>query len=108
MDYKAGKRRHRPTVEELARTLALAERHRTLGQTEHATAPGTMAMLWFLVLTGQRTGQIAETRRLSVESIEPEAGVPGPGLRAVDEALAQRAHGSGGNGKDGHGMAPLG
>ena len=83
VDYTAGKRKHRPTVEELARTLALAERHRTLGQTEHATASGTLGMLWFTVLTGQRTGQIAETRRLSVEAIEPDAGVPGPGWRAV-------------------------
>lgn len=83
VDYKAGKRKHRPTVEELARTLALAERYRTLGQTEHATAPGTLGMLWFTVLTGQRTGQVAVTRRQAVEAIEPDAGVPGPGWRAV-------------------------
>ena len=55
--YKPGKRRHAPEIDELARTLAVAERYRTLGQTEHATAPGTLAMLWFTVLTGQRTGR---------------------------------------------------
>jgi integrase len=55
-------------VEELARTLALAERHRTLGQTEHATSAGTMAMLWALVLTGQRTYALSRT--------ETEAVVP--------------------------------
>ncbi|MGN7124529.1 integrase arm-type DNA-binding domain-containing protein [Methylorubrum thiocyanatum] len=81
--YKAGKRRHVPTVEELARTLVLAERYRTLGQTEHATAPGTLGMLWFTVLTGQRTGAVAETERADVAAIAEDAGVPGPGWRAV-------------------------
>ncbi|GJE17262.1 hypothetical protein ASF27_11890 [Methylobacterium sp. Leaf102] len=81
--YKPGKRRHAPEIDELARTLAVAERYRTLGQTEHATAPGTLAMLWFTVLTGQRTGAVAETARLDVAPIPEDAGVPGPGWRAV-------------------------
>lgn len=83
IEYRSGKRRHRPAVEELARTLVLAERYRTLGQTEHATAPGTLGMLWFTVLTGQRTGQIAETERAHVAAIPEDAAMPGPGWRAV-------------------------
>ncbi|WP_244474501.1 Arm DNA-binding domain-containing protein [Methylobacterium sp. Leaf85] len=81
--YRPGKRRHAPEIDELARTMAVAERYRTLGQTEHATAPGTLAMLWFTVLTGQRTGAVAETARLDVAPIAEDAGVPGPGWRAV-------------------------
>ena len=42
--YKPGVRDHVPTVDELARTLAIAERYRSLGQTEHATGTGTLAM----------------------------------------------------------------
>jgi hypothetical protein len=68
VEYSPDTREHTPTVDELARTLALAERHRTLGQTEHATGAGTMAMLWALVLTGQRTYALSRT--------ETEAVVP--------------------------------
>ncbi|MGF9759822.1 integrase family protein [Microvirga sp. 0TCS3.31] len=68
VEYSPDTREHTPAVDELARTLALAERHRTLGQTEHATSAGTMAMLWALVLTGQRTYALSRT--------ETEAVVP--------------------------------
>jgi hypothetical protein len=66
VEYAAGKREHTPTVEELGRTLALAERYRTLGQTEHGTGAGTQAMLWALVFTGQRTFALSRTEALAV------------------------------------------
>lgn len=81
--YAPGKRAHTPTLPELGRTLALAERHRSLGQTEHATGAGALAMLWFVVLTGQRTGQVAGTTPAQVSDLDAEAGAPGPGWRAV-------------------------
>jgi hypothetical protein len=68
VEYAPDTREHTPTVDELARTLALAERHRTLGQTEHATGAGTLAMLWALVFTAQRTFALSRT--------ETEAVVP--------------------------------
>ncbi|GLS55057.1 MULTISPECIES: integrase arm-type DNA-binding domain-containing protein [Methylobacteriaceae] len=72
--YKSGTRDHVPLIEELARTLALAERHRSLGQTEHATGPGTLAMLWLTILTGQRTFQTSILRH---DRLYPLDGMPG-------------------------------
>jgi hypothetical protein len=66
VEYAAGKREHTPTVDELGRTLALAERYRTLGQTEHGTGAGTMAMLWALVFTAQRTTALSRTETAAV------------------------------------------
>ncbi|MGW9820487.1 integrase [Methylorubrum extorquens] len=63
IDYAPGKRDHVPTIQDLVRTILAAERHRTLGATEHATGDGTLGALWALVLTGQRTGQLTGTRR---------------------------------------------
>lgn len=63
IDYAPGKREHVPTVTDLVRTLLVAEHHRTLGATEHATGDGTLGALWALILTGQRTGQLTGTRR---------------------------------------------
>ncbi|SFI10832.1 integrase arm-type DNA-binding domain-containing protein [Methylobacterium brachiatum] len=74
IEYTSGTREHVPLVDELARTLALAERHRSLGQTEHATGTGTLAMLWLTVLTGQRTYQ---TSILSHDRLYPLDGMPG-------------------------------
>ncbi|GAB6843017.1 integrase [Methylorubrum rhodinum] len=74
IEYSSGTRDHVPLIEELARTLALAERHRSLGQTEHATGPGTLAMLWLTVLTGQRTSQTSILRH---DRLYPLDGMPG-------------------------------
>ncbi|QRE77249.1 hypothetical protein [Methylobacterium aquaticum] len=72
--YKPGTRDHVPTVDELARTLAVAERHRSLGQTEHRTGTGALAMLWLVVLTGQRTFPVSVLRRDRLFSLD---GMPG-------------------------------
>lgn len=74
IEYSSNTREHVPLIEELARTLALAERHRSLGQTEHATGPGTLAMLWLTVLTGQRTYQTSILRHDRLYAMD---GMPG-------------------------------
>ena len=74
IDYQPNTRDHVPTVDELARTLALAERHRSLGQTEHATGTGTLALLWLVVLTGQRTYPLSVLRR---DRLYPLEGMDG-------------------------------
>jgi len=71
--YSSGTREHVPTVEELARTLALAERYRTLGQTEHGTSPGAIAALWAFVLTAQRRGALLRTRMEWVVPLDDQA-----------------------------------
>lgn len=58
IEYETGTRDHVPTIEELARTLVIAEHHRTLAEKEHETSPGTLAALWAVVLTAQRTGAL--------------------------------------------------
>ena len=63
MKYKPNKRERSPTIEELARTLAVAEGYRTLSEVEHDTSAGTLGALWALVLTAQRTGPLVRTRR---------------------------------------------
>jgi integrase len=63
VDYASGKREHVPSLQDLARTLVVAELHRTLGWTEHKTGPGTLAALWAVILTAQRTGPLCATRR---------------------------------------------
>ncbi|MBE7196316.1 MAG: integrase family protein [Parafilimonas terrae] len=72
--YAPGVREHVPTVDELARTLAIAERYRSLGQTEHRTGAGTLAMLWLVVLTGQRTYPLSVLRRDRMYALD---GMPG-------------------------------
>lgn len=68
--YRSGTRDHVPTIEELARTLALAERHRSLGQTEHRTSPGALGALWGVILTAQRTGALTTTEVASCVPLE--------------------------------------
>ncbi|GLS45905.1 integrase family protein [Methylobacterium brachythecii] len=63
IEYAPRARDHVPTITDLVRTILVAEHHRTLGATEHATSDGTLGALWALVLTGQRTGQLTGTRR---------------------------------------------
>ena len=64
IEYAPGTRDHVPTFADLARTLVVAETHRTLGGTEHETGPGTLGALWAVVLTGQRTGPLTGTKRV--------------------------------------------
>ncbi len=74
LDYASGKREHVPSLQDLARTLVVAETHRTLGWTEHATGPGTLAALWAVILTAQRTGPLCGTLR---ERLVPDPERPG-------------------------------
>lgn len=74
IQYSAGTREHTPTLAELGRTLALAERHRALGGTGQETSMGTLAALWAAVLTAQRTGALTATR---LDRIIPMADRPG-------------------------------
>ncbi|CAA2155902.1 hypothetical protein MBRA_01520 [Methylobacterium brachiatum] len=80
VDYASGTRTHVPTVDELARTLVVAERHRSLGQTEHATGAGLLGALWAVVLTGQRTGALVTTE---VAACVPQFSNQLPGWTAV-------------------------
>lgn len=74
VQYKSGKKARTPTLRDLARTLVVAETHRTLGWTEHATGAGTLAALWAVVLTAQRTGPLCGTLR---ERFVPDPERPG-------------------------------
>jgi len=56
--YKSKIRYHTPTIEELARTMVIADTFRHLSDNEHATYPGTVGALWATVLTSQRTGSL--------------------------------------------------
>ncbi|PVE20616.1 hypothetical protein DC522_31210 [Microvirga sp. KLBC 81] len=72
--YKPGKRDHTPTLEELVRTIIIAEHHRTLSEKEHATSPGTLAALWATILLGQRLGALLlmrESRLFEAEHLPP-------------------------------------
>jgi integrase len=61
-EYKTQKRTHTPTIDEIARTLILADEHRHLADGEHDTYPGTLGALWGVVLTAQRTGAFLQLR----------------------------------------------
>ncbi|GAA0281526.1 hypothetical protein GCM10008965_55700 [Methylorubrum aminovorans] len=74
IEYTPGVRDHVPTVTDLARPLLVAEHHRTLGATEHATGDGTLGALWALVLTGQRTAPLTATKRVRVYPCNEHAG----------------------------------
>lgn len=59
--YKPKKRPPRtPAIEEIARTLLIAERFRHLADGEHDTYPGTIGALWGVALTGQRSGALTK------------------------------------------------
>ncbi len=70
IEYSSGTRDHTPTVDELVRTLLVAEHHRCLGSTDQQTDPGTLAALWAVVLTGQRTGALGRTRRAGIIGLD--------------------------------------
>ncbi|KQP51102.1 hypothetical protein ASF41_13005 [Methylobacterium sp. Leaf111] len=74
IEYSAGTRTHEPTVAEIARTLVLAERHRSLANTEQQTGVGMLAALWAVALTAQRTGALTQLRR---DGVIPWEGHPG-------------------------------
>lgn len=74
IEYRPGTREHTPTVEELARTLVVAELHRDLGSTGRRTESGMLAALWGVVLTGQRTGALGRTRRAGVIAMPDRPG----------------------------------
>ena len=61
--YKSKKRDRTPTIDELGRTLAIAESYRTLSEEEHETSAGTLGALWAVVLTAQRSGPLVQTKR---------------------------------------------
>jgi len=60
--YKSKVRIHRPTIEELARTMVIADEFRKLADGEHESYPGTVCALWMAVLTAQRTGSLLMMR----------------------------------------------
>lgn len=68
VEWASTPRDRTPTLEELGRTLAVAGRHRALGATGKETAPGMMAALWAVVLTGQRAGALTGTLRKTVRA----------------------------------------
>jgi integrase len=61
-EYKTRERTHTPTIEEIARTLMIAEQFRHLADGEHDTYPGTLGALWGVALTAQRTGAFLQLR----------------------------------------------
>jgi integrase len=61
-EYKTQERTHTPTIEEIARTLILADEYRHLADGEHDTYPGTLGALWGVALTAQRTGAFLQLR----------------------------------------------
>lgn len=63
VDYQSDVREHTPSIEELARTLVLAEHYRSLGGTAKETDDATVAALWAVVLTGQRVAALVGTKR---------------------------------------------
>jgi hypothetical protein len=61
-EYRTKKRTHAPTIEEIARTILIAERFKHLADGEHETYPGTIGALWGIALTAQRTGGFLRLR----------------------------------------------
>jgi integrase len=61
-EYKTKTRMHAPTIEEIARTIVIAENFRNLADGEHETYSGTLGALWGVALTAQRTGSFLQLR----------------------------------------------
>jgi len=74
VEWASQPRDHTPSLEELARTLLLAERHKALGGTGKETGDTVLAALWATVLTGQRVGSLCGTLRATTR---PWAERPG-------------------------------
>jgi integrase len=60
--YKWKVRHHTPKIEEIARTMVIADMFRHLSDNEHETYPGTVGALWAAALTAQRTGSLLVLR----------------------------------------------
>ncbi|MGT2502666.1 hypothetical protein ACVOMS_21190 [Bradyrhizobium guangxiense] len=61
-EYQTNERTRTPSIEEIARTLLVAEKFTHLAEGEHETYPGTLGALWGICLTGQRTGAFLKLR----------------------------------------------
>lgn len=61
-EYQTNERTRTPSIEEIARTLLIAEKFTHLAEGEHETYPGTIGALWGVCLTGQRTGAFLKLR----------------------------------------------
>ena len=66
VEYRCGERKHVPYIFELVRTVALVEAQRDEADPMHAVAPGTMAALWAVVFTAQRTGALVQLERKNI------------------------------------------
>lgn len=74
IEYANGTREHTPTVDELVRTILLVEQHRRLGGTDQETSTGTVAAMWAVVLTAQRTGALTQLRQDRIISWQGHPG----------------------------------
>lgn len=61
-EYRPKERTRTPTIQEIARTLVVAEKFTHLAHGEHETYPGTLGALWGVCLTAQRTGAFLTLR----------------------------------------------
>lgn len=61
--FKSKPRTHPPTIDELVRTLFVAEWYSSSRRPDQAITPGTLEVLWGVVLTAQRTGALVVLRR---------------------------------------------
>jgi integrase len=61
-EYQTNERTRTPSVQEIARTLVIAEKFTHLAEGEHETYPGTLGALWGVCLTAQRTGAFLKLR----------------------------------------------
>ncbi|WP_331327460.1 hypothetical protein [Methylobacterium fujisawaense] len=91
VEYSSGKRRRRPTIAQIARTLVLAERYGFPGADAGDNGPGTLGALWAVALTAQRAGQAVEMRTARLLTIDPDeledqlGGRPELGYRFEDD-----------------------
>lgn len=75
--YKWKVRHHTPKIEEIARTMVIADTFRNLSDTEHETYPGTIGALWAAALTAQRTGSLLVLRPDRLFAPEKKAKLSG-------------------------------
>lgn len=77
VDYRSNVRTRRPLIEELARTMVLADEFRHLADGEHETYSGTVCGLWMAVLLAQRTGALLMMRPDRLFAPEKALKLPG-------------------------------
>ncbi|MET4788363.1 integrase [Bradyrhizobium japonicum] len=75
--YKWKVRHHTPKIEEIARTMVIADMFTHLSDNEHETYPGTIGALWAAGLTAQRTGSLLALRPDRLFAPEKKAKLPG-------------------------------